>query len=89
MNTYSDGDIEDEREAALFADEDETLGACGCTDYHMADCPTLAGWGEAQAAEFESNDPFAEWYAPGYPTAMDELNALEADDYHNEEGDEE
>lgn len=20
--------------------DDETLGACGCTDYHMADCPT-------------------------------------------------
>lgn len=21
-------------------DDDETLGSCGCTDYHMADCPT-------------------------------------------------
>lgn len=21
-------------------DDDETLGSCGCVDYHMADCPT-------------------------------------------------
>jgi hypothetical protein len=24
-------------------EEDETLGSCGCTDYHMADCPTRTG----------------------------------------------
>lgn len=24
----------------LEDDEPETLGSCGCTDYHMADCPT-------------------------------------------------
>ena len=23
--------------------EDGTLGPCGCTDYHMADCPTRTG----------------------------------------------
>ena len=24
----------------LDDDVDESLGSCGCTDYHMADCPT-------------------------------------------------
>jgi hypothetical protein len=24
-------------------EEHEKLGACGCTDYHMADCPTRTG----------------------------------------------
>ena len=23
--------------------EDDTLGPCGCTDYHMSDCPTPTG----------------------------------------------
>jgi len=45
METYSDGDIEDEREAAMFPDE----------------------WDG--------------WWAPGYPTKLDEMNANEADDY--------
>lgn len=29
-------------------------------------------------------DTMRDWYAPGYPTAMDEMNALEADDYRDE-----
>lgn len=24
--------------------DDDTLGPCGCTDYHMADCPTRTGY---------------------------------------------
>ena len=30
---------------AMIDDEEEheKLGACGCTDYHMADCPTRGG----------------------------------------------
>lgn len=28
---------------ALPEDAPETLGACGCTDYHLADCPTRTG----------------------------------------------
>lgn len=34
--------------------EDETLGACGCTDYHLADCPTRTG-GSGRTAD--------DWYA--------------------------
>lgn len=29
-------------------EEDETLGSCGCTDYHMADCPLVTSRREAQ-----------------------------------------
>lgn len=32
-------------------------------------------------------DPYAEWWAPGYVTEMDYMNAMEADDYRNEFGD--
>ena len=34
-------------------DEAETLGPCGCTDYHMADCPTVNwyGYNEEEVAE--------------------------------------
>jgi hypothetical protein len=41
---------------------------------------------EEMADEMEATyvDPFEDWYAPGYPTAMDELNALEANDYIHE-----
>lgn len=27
--------------------DDDTLGPCGCTDYHMADCPTRTGYADA------------------------------------------
>lgn len=30
--------------------EDDTLGPCGCTDYHLADCPTRTG-GTGMTAE--------------------------------------
>jgi hypothetical protein len=29
-------------------------------------------------------DPFADWFMPGYVTEMDYLNAQEADDYRHE-----
>lgn len=30
--------------------DDETLGPCGCVDYHMSDCPTRTG-GSFSSAE--------------------------------------
>jgi hypothetical protein len=33
-------------ESSIVPDEDEDefkLGPCGCTDYHMADCPLMTG----------------------------------------------
>lgn len=35
-------------------------------------------------ADQMDTDPFAEWFAPGYVTEMDYMNAQEADDYRNE-----
>jgi len=35
-------------------------------------------------APYEYEDPFAEWFMPGYVTEMDYLNAQEADDYRDE-----
>jgi len=29
--------------------DNESLGSCGCTDYHMADCPTRTGYADAWA----------------------------------------
>ncbi len=34
--------MEDQHQDTLD-DEDYTLGSCGCTDYHMADCPIRTG----------------------------------------------
>lgn len=39
------------------ADEDETLGACGCTDYHMADCSTRTGGTGYTLADLDEMDP--------------------------------
>lgn len=42
-----------------YCDEvpETTLGACGCVDYHMADCPTRTGshdyYAEAERDEWE------------------------------------
>ena len=33
--------------------EEETLGPCGCTDYHMADCPIRAPAGDLESYESE------------------------------------
>ena len=48
---------------ALIDDEEEheKLGSCGCTDYHMADCPTRTGSYEYND---EPNEPDEEdeWY---------------------------
>jgi len=42
---------------------------------------------EDAPAPYEYEDPFADWFAPGYVTEMDYLNAMEANDYLNELGD--
>jgi len=38
------------------AQDDETLGPCGCTDYHMSDCPTRTGYADAMSATEWGND---------------------------------
>lgn len=40
--------------------EHEKLGACGCTDYHMADCPTRGGGASLYADDYEDDE---EWDA--------------------------
>ena len=37
--------------------DSESLGPCGCTDYHMADCPTRTGSYDYYA-EAERYDPY-------------------------------
>lgn len=34
----------------------ETLGACGCTDYHMADCPTRTGYADSMRDPYDEYD---------------------------------
>jgi hypothetical protein len=34
---------------------DDVLGPCGCTDYHMADCPLITGPGDM--TEYDPSDP--------------------------------
>ena len=36
--------------------DDYTLGPCGCSDYHMADCPLVTGRSESYPPE--PDDPF-------------------------------
>jgi hypothetical protein len=33
-------------------DHDDTLGPCGCVDYHMADCPTRTGGSNMTSADY-------------------------------------
>jgi hypothetical protein len=33
--------------------ESESLGSCGCTDYHMADCPTRTGYSDSYYDDLE------------------------------------
>jgi hypothetical protein len=40
---------------------DDTLGACGCTDYHMADCPTRVSDIGADPGDLTDN-----WYDERY-----------------------
>jgi len=46
MDWYDEYDLAawraEQREGAHRRDPD-ALGSCGCTDYHMADCPTRTG----------------------------------------------
>ena len=50
---------------------DHTLGACGCTDYHMADCPTRTGgsyssadaiWAAAERRQAREDDGYYDGY---------------------------
>lgn len=34
----------------------DTLGACGCRDYHMADCPTRTGAADAGRDWYDEYD---------------------------------
>lgn len=38
--------------------EDEVLGPCGCTDYHMADCHMGGAWLAEPAYEWDEPDPY-------------------------------
>lgn len=49
----------DQDTARLLADDDGTLGPCGCTDYHMADCPIRTG---ARDAMYAGEDDQDRWY---------------------------
>lgn len=41
------------------SDDDETLGPCGCVDYHTADCPTRTGSHDYWSShEFREYDPY-------------------------------
>ena len=39
--------------------DNEALGPCGCTDYHMADCPTRTGYADAMSRDEYDDQP--EW----------------------------
>ena len=39
--------------------EDDTLGPCGCVDYHMADCPTRTSYADSYA---DAGDEADRWY---------------------------
>jgi hypothetical protein len=42
-------------------EDDDVLGPCGCTDYHMSDCPTRTGYADAL-----SRDEYADGFDPDY-----------------------
>jgi hypothetical protein len=47
-------DEDDAERASAFgtwAGDDGTLGACGCVDYHAADCPTRTGGADGSYAD--------------------------------------
>ena len=50
--------------------DDDTLGACGCVDYHMADCPTRTGGSfdspESIWAAVERQQRRADYYGEDY-----------------------
>lgn len=51
---------------ALPVEDDDTLGACGCRDYHSADCPTRTG-----DAGMTADDYYARMSRPGYDSYYD------------------
>lgn len=54
----------------------DTLGPCGCTDYHMADCPTVTGPGTSDE----------EWYgddADAFARLSDDDKRFAADGWLN------
>jgi len=42
--------------AVYRSDEDDTLGSCGCTDYHMADCPLMTTSSYGGGGSYEDQD---------------------------------
>jgi len=44
-------------EMDLGGQEVETLGSCGCVDYHMADCPLRTSGADAISAAEDRDDP--------------------------------
>lgn len=53
MNWHTDYHAPD---APAVEEVDDTLGPCGCTDYHLADCPTRTG-----GAGMTSDDYLEAW----------------------------
>jgi len=51
-------------------DDDDTLGACGCRDYHAADCPTRTGGSGMDADAY-----YARLSRPGYDPYYDGYDA--------------
>jgi len=47
----------------LISDEEhETLGPCGCSDYHMADCPIRDGSSGMTKADYLELYDTEDWY---------------------------
>lgn len=38
--------------------DDDTLGPCGCTDYHMADCDLVTG---GSSYDYADDEELADW----------------------------
>lgn len=56
----------EERGAYLRPEEEnDTLGPCGCVDYHMADCPTRTGYSD-YLNEMETRSDQDAWYDMDY-----------------------
>lgn len=43
-------------------EEDETLGSCGCVDYHMADCPIRTAHFDMELGSYWDNVEDLEGY---------------------------
>ena len=52
---------EREAEDAYAGADDDTLGPCGCTDYHMADCNVGGAWLAPDDYEEQGDDGEGGW----------------------------